>query len=74
MTRRLQVSVDHSLCVSSHMCIGIAPGVFRAEDGGQAEVVDANAADADMVIEAGLGCPVSAIEVLDAESGEDLLD
>lgn len=72
MTRRLHISVDHSLCVGNAMCVATAPGVFRHNADRQSEVVDANAASEEKVLEAAFNCPTGAIRVEVAESGERL--
>jgi ferredoxin len=55
------------------MCIGSAPAVFELNAAGQSEVVDPAASSEQDIVDAALGCPVGAIAVFDAETGEDLL-
>jgi ferredoxin len=55
------------------MCVTALPNVFRLDANGVSEVYDADAASAEELIEAGMSCPVGAISVRDAETGEDLL-
>jgi ferredoxin len=74
MTQRLKVTVDTSLCVSNHMCIHAAPGVFQVDPDGTTVVIDPNGDAAEAVIDAGLNCPAGAIGVFDADTGADLLD
>jgi ferredoxin len=74
MTRQLEITVDHTLCVSNQMCLQAAAGVFMAGEGGQARVADPGAASEEAVLDAAFNCPVSAIGVHDAATGEDLLD
>jgi ferredoxin len=74
MPRKLQVTVDKSRCVSNQMCIQTAAGVFVADANGQSEVVDVEAAPEEAILDAAFNCPVAAISVVDAETGEDLLD
>ena len=60
MARKLRVWVDHQTCVGNAMCESIAPAVFRLNENRQSEVVHPE------------NCPVSAIFVEDAETGERL--
>ena len=72
MARKLKVWVDHQACVGNAMCESIAPKVFKLNDDRQSEVVDAAADSEEKILEAAGNCPVSAIFVEDAETGEQL--
>jgi len=72
VARKLKVWVDHTACVGNAMCESIAPRVFRLNDDRQSEVADATADTEAKIIEAAENCPVSAIFVEDAETGERL--
>ena len=72
MTRRIAVSVDHELCVGNGMCRGIAPQAFVEVQDGQSSPGDPNAEPLETVLEAAANCPVSAITVTDADTGEEL--
>lgn len=54
------------------MCETIAPKVFRLNDNRQSEAVDPAADTFEKILEAAENCPVSAIFVEDAETGEQL--
>ena len=54
------------------MCESIAPRVFRLNDDRQSEVADTTADTEAKILEAAENCPVSAIFVEDAETGERL--
>jgi len=69
----LNVAVDKKLCVSNLWCVRSLPAVFGTDGDGRAEVLDAAGAPKDEVVEAAFGCPVSAIAVVDAQTGQDLL-
>jgi ferredoxin len=73
MARELTVTVDKTLCVNNHWCNKNVPGVFREDAGGQAEVADPAGASEASIIDAAENCPVGAIDVFDAATGEDLL-
>ena len=72
MARTLRVRVDHTACVGNAMCESIAPKVFRLNDDRQSEAVDPSADTEANILEAAENCPVSAIFVEDAETGERL--
>ena len=72
MARKLRVSVDHNLCVGNAMCETIAPKVFVLNDDRQSEAVDPEADTEENILEAAENCPVTAITVVDAETGERL--
>jgi ferredoxin len=72
VARKLRVRVDHATCVSNAMCEAIAPKVFRLNDNRQSEAVDPAGDTVEKILEAAESCPVSAILVEDAETGEQL--
>ena len=76
MARKLRIRVDHATCVGNAMCEAIAPKVFRLNDNRQSEAVDPAVDPAgdtiEKILEAAENCPVSAIFVEDAETGEQL--
>lgn len=72
MSRKLRVWVDHNICVGNAMCETIAPRVFRLNENRQSEAVDSAADRLEKILEAAENCPVSAIFVEDAETGEKL--
>jgi ferredoxin len=72
MARKLRVRVDHLLCVGNAMCETFAPNVFRLNDDRQSEAVDPAGDPFANVMEAAENCPMSAIIVEDADTGEQL--
>lgn len=72
MARKLRVSVNHDLCVGNAMCETYAPKVFVLNDDRQSTVADSNADTVENILEAAEDCPVSAITVIDDETGETL--
>jgi ferredoxin len=54
------------------MCEAVAAGVFRLNDNRQSEVVNPEGDTVEKIVEAAENCPVSAIFVEDAETGERL--
>jgi ferredoxin len=73
VSRKLQVVVDKTVCISNQSCVEIAPGAFRLDSDGSSEVYDVSGATEDAILEAGFNCPAGAIAVTDADTGEDLL-
>src|SRR5262249_60277393 len=69
---KLRVWVDHDVCVGNAMCETIAPKVFRLNDNRQSEAVDPAGDTVEKILEAAENCPVSAIFVEDAVTGEQL--
>lgn len=72
MARRLRVFVDHNKCVGSTMCVLTSPNVFALNDNGQSTVMNSEGDTEERIVEAAKQCPLSAITVEDAESGEKL--
>jgi ferredoxin len=72
MARKLRVRVDHLLCVGNAMCETYAPNVFRLNDDRQSEAVDPAGDSEEKILEAAENCPMSAIIVEDADTGEQL--
>ena len=72
MARKLKVWVDPHTCVGNAMCESIAPRVFRLNENRQSEAVDPAGDSEAKILEAAENCPVSAIFVEDAETGEQL--
>ncbi len=72
MARKLRVWVEPTICVGNAMCETIATHTFRLNDNRQSEAVDPAGDDVETILEAAENCPVSAIFVEDAETGERL--
>ena len=72
MPRKLRVSVDLDICVGNAMCETYAPKVFVLNDDRQSTVADPNADTFENIMEAAQDCPVSAITVIDDETGKSL--
>ena len=70
MECRLRVSVDHEKCVGSTMCVQVAPKVFALDENRQSTVIRPDGDTADRIRKAASECPLSAIVLVDAQSGE----
>jgi ferredoxin len=66
-----RIEIDLLACVGFAECTKTAPGVFRLDEfANQSSVVDPNGADDETVFRAAEACPVSAISLYDASSGQ----
>jgi len=72
MARNLRIRVDHHVCVGNQMCETFAPNVFQMNENRQSEAVNPAGDPAEKVLEAAENCPVGAITVEDADTGEQL--
>ena len=72
MARKIQVSVDHDICVGNAMCITIATNAFKLNDERQAVSADPDGDTEEIIMEAAENCPVAAIKVMVADTGEQL--
>lgn len=72
MAPKLRISVDLNLCVGNAMCETFAPKVFVLNDDRQSQVADPEGDTVENILEAAENCPVSAITVVDDETGETL--
>jgi len=72
MARKVRVTVDHHVCVGNAMCETIAPQVFVLNENRQSEAVNPEGDTVEQILDAAENCPVSAIIVEDAETGERL--
>ncbi len=72
MARKLKITVDHDVCVGNAMCETFATHTFALNADRQSEAVNAEGDPLEQILEAADNCPVSAISVEDAETGERL--
>ncbi|MBI5310018.1 MAG: ferredoxin [Actinobacteria bacterium] len=68
----IRIWVDRDLCFGFGDCVDTAPEVFELDDEEVSIVKDADGADRATTLQAAGDCPVDAIFVYDAESGEQL--
>ena len=72
MACKLRMSVDLDKCVGNAMCETYVPNVFVLNDDRQSTAADSNADPEGAVMEAAEDRTVSAITVIDDETGETL--
>lgn len=70
LPRRLKVTIDRNKCVGSTMCIQYAPLVFGLDGRKQSAVINADGDTPARIREAAEQCPLSAVILEDAETGE----
>lgn len=69
---RLRIIVDQDKCVGSTTCINTARATFALDESGKSSVVNAQGDPEEIVIEAAESCPVGAISITDADTGEQI--
>lgn len=72
MTQQALVTVDRSVCVGNAMCVALAPTLFHLDDERQSVVSNAGPVGSEAAIDAAENCPVGAITVVEATTGEHL--
>jgi ferredoxin len=70
MGDRWHIEVDHSVCIGSGMCVNAAPLGFRLDAARQSHPHAADADAGEAVLAAAEGCPVEAIAITLADTGE----
>lgn len=70
MGDRWSVEVDRGVCIGSGMCVNHAPDGFRLDSARQSHPVDPEADANERVLAAAEGCPVEAITLTLAGTGE----
>ncbi len=64
------IEVDRDLCFGFGDCVDSAPGLFELDGENKSVVIDPEALELDDLLVAAQDCPVDAIIVVDADSGE----
>ncbi|KRV46596.1 ferredoxin [Wenjunlia vitaminophila] len=70
MGDRWKVEVDHSICIGSGLCAGSSPEWFQLGASNKAEPRHAEVDAEEAVLNAAETCPVEAIALRRADSGE----
>lgn len=65
-----RIRVDTALCISSGVCLGTAPDRFRFDESQHSSPVQELAEPDDQVRDAAMSCPVEAIGLTDAATGQ----
>jgi ferredoxin len=70
--QNIRIEIDRHLCFGFGDCVESAPGVFEIDEENIAKVVDEGAQQRDTIFAAAGDCPVDAIFIYAAGSGEQL--
>lgn len=62
MSEQVRVTIDGSRCVGSGTCVGMAPGLFRLEEGLAQPILAVVGTSVDL-LDAVASCPVEAISI-----------
>jgi ferredoxin len=64
--------IINDVCVGSGLCVGIAPAHFRLGDDERSRPIEVEVVPDDALLDAAASCPMDAIVVADAATGEPL--
>ncbi|MET8976596.1 ferredoxin [Streptomyces sp. NPDC004539] len=67
---RWAVTVDKRACVRTGLCAASAPDRFVLDERGQGEARESVLPASEEVLEVAESCPIEAISIVDAETGE----
>jgi len=67
---KYKIEIDRDLCVGDGACCGEAPNTFEMDDDNIAVVADPDGHSPEEILQAAQVCPVDAIILTDAETGE----
>ncbi|MFI9718517.1 ferredoxin [Streptomyces sp. NPDC052396] len=67
---RWRIEVDRQRCVGSGQCAALAPGAFRLDPAHKSHPAAADTEPSRAVLDAAEGCPVEAITIYRADTGE----
>jgi ferredoxin len=67
---RWKVFVDKNVCISSAMCVALAPGRFVLDEQQRSGPVEAEIDPDEVVRDAAASCPSEAIRLVDADTGQ----
>jgi ferredoxin len=63
------VKVIRDKCISAGSCVAIAPGTFKLDEQGIAEIISQTGDDPETQLLGAQSCPTAAIEVYDTQTG-----
>ncbi|GHB60064.1 hypothetical protein GCM10010306_062040 [Streptomyces umbrinus] len=70
MTDRWKVTVDPRMCVRTGLCAASAPKEFELDERGQGRAKADTLPASEEVLEVAESCPIEAISIADADTGE----
>ncbi|GAB7005694.1 hypothetical protein JCM18899A_31670 [Nocardioides sp. AN3] len=68
--KKIEATVDKIACVGTAMCRSVAPEAFLQDPDGLTSVGDVSLHDLETLLDAAESCPVSAIKLFDAATGD----
>jgi len=69
---KLKICIDEETCIGDGLCAQEAPGTFEMNDDDKAVVIHPPTDEEETILEAAAACPVDAITVTDADTGQKL--
>jgi ferredoxin len=70
--RRYQIEILRDVCIGAASCVAIAPETFGLDDENKVVIVESDWDEEDIILAAAQSCPVFAIIVKDAETGQQI--
>ncbi len=67
---KYKIDIDRELCIGDGACCGEAPNTFEMDDENIAKVTNPDGHTPDEILQAAQTCPVDAIKLTDAATGE----
>lgn len=67
---KYHILIDKELCVGDGLCTDIAPDVFELDEDGKPVITDPNTKWPENLVWLAKNCPVEALSIVDAETGE----
>jgi ferredoxin len=67
---KFKIEIDRELCIGDGACCGEAPNTFEMDTDNVAVVKDPNGNTDEEILQAAQVCPVDAIKLTDAQTGE----
>jgi len=67
---KYKVIIKRDVCIGAATCVAIAPNTYALDDENKAIVIDNAGDDPDEILLAAQGCPTTAIEIWDNETGK----
>lgn len=68
----IKVKVLKDVCIGAATCVAIAPNVFELDSNMKAQIKKDGVDTKDNIVNAAQGCPVRAIIITDAKTGEQI--
>jgi len=71
--RKYHVIIDRGICIGAATCVALAPRAFALDDEAKAILIEnADLETDEAILAAAKGCPVSAIKIIDSQTGKQI--